>query len=90
MSLNRVALMAFVTLVTVGMTSLAEADQDAIGGWGAVWGTSSYGSWCAGYYTPAAVYAPASDYPTPVGRCYPGYGYYPARAFFSPTASERR
>jgi hypothetical protein len=83
MSFHRATLVALASLLTVGMTSLAEAQQAAIGGYGAVWGTSSVGSWCAGGYAPGTVYAPATDYPIPVGNCYPGYGYYPSRSFIS-------
>jgi hypothetical protein len=80
MSFDRVTLVALASLLTVGMTSIAKSQQAdtrlAIGGWSGVWGTSTYGSWCTGYYTPDAVYAPAADYPTPVRHCYYGYPYY--------------
>ena len=80
MSFDRVTLVALASLLTVAMTSIAESQQIdavrriAIGGWGPY----SYGSWCAGFYPPDTVYAPAADYPYPVGHCYYGYGYYPA------------
>ncbi len=82
MSFHRVTLVALALLLTVGMTSLAEAQQAPIGGYGAVWGFSSYGSWCSGGYAPGTVYAPAADYPTRVRGCYPGYGDYPPRGNF--------
>src|SRR5579884_3997525 len=76
MSFYRVSLVAFATLLTVGMTSLASAG--CCGGWSG-WGatapiTYGWGTGCGGCGVAAYAYAPAITYAPPVTYGWSGCG----------------